>query len=377
MSETAARVELQRLARFGALLMDAHSCFIFLPGAADNSLLTLAAVQSPSEHIVHSAQLSADSGLIAWVAKHQRPIHVSPFERDSRTLGIYSHDEELKSVIGIPIRMQTRYNEQVQVQTLHCGVLACDSKKALAFSKAQSKLLEELSQEISYILQPSREAPEGVRRNTNWSNFLSKAHKLSSSLGSGSVEVLRIRPNNSAALEMKVGTGRSIEMLEQMYRLVEQSIPPHFGFFVMPTGDMLVVLDNMMTGFVSNKVLAVGDHLSARDPEGANANISFSFIKCSPRYRGQSIEECIQESAVAKEDRSSATESSRPGGTGSGLGTTGFAALGRRSFLESAQAKAGQQTRAETPTAEQAPQKSAGFLTTLRYGNSTYGNSQS
>jgi hypothetical protein len=103
-----------------------------------------------------NAKIARGNGLIGWVAKHNRSIHVSPFERDSRTLGIYSEDQQLKSFIGIPVNLGAgnpsggaSSPSAGGEESANVGVIACDSKKSFAFSKLQGKLLEDLAAEVS------------------------------------------------------------------------------------------------------------------------------------------------------------------------------------------------------------------------------------
>lgn len=306
------RADLCRLARFGANIADAHSCFLFLPraflgsdgltaqpGGGAGDALVLGGYHSFSNDIFKECTLSRGSGLIGWVAKHNRSIHVSPFERDSRTLGVYSVDQQLKSFIGIPIRLNggASSNEQPPV-----GVIACDSKKAFAFSKVQGKLLEDLAaevaREVELIERVANEGSPGI----SWEVFSAQSEQLVHALGANAIEVLRIRQSNFAALEQALGTGQAIHLVEQTLRLVQQALPPHAPFIRLPNGEILLVVDNMMTSFYEGKIRAICGHVGV----GHRQKIcpEFDFVRGSMRRkRGEpfSLAALIAETASVAE----------------------------------------------------------------------------
>ncbi len=310
-SETQAiiRQDLCRLARFGANISDAHSCFIFLPSLlfaqpGDNTYTTprfveVAGYHTLSNSINPACKLSSDSGLIGWVAKHGRSIHVSPFEHDSRTLGVYTVDQELKSFIGIPVPLPFLDSQKSSKTASLSGVVACDSKKSFAFSKLQGKLLEDLSQEVSHtvkLLLAAVRPEETFGR--SYREFLIRGEELTVALGMGSVEVLRIRPTNFDIAERALGAGRSIELLDQTYRLIQQAIPPHLPSLRLPQGDLVFIVDNMMTSVYENKIRALLPRI-AIDSISLALTFSRQSFKNHPmmkkRGSGVSLEQLITE----------------------------------------------------------------------------------
>ncbi|MBX7145333.1 MAG: GAF domain-containing protein [Oligoflexia bacterium] len=312
--EVSLRQELSRLARFGANIVDAHSCFILLPSAVldlfasrvslgapnlknsyRSDLLELAGYHSLSNDIVPGCIIPGESGLLGWVAKHQRPIHVSPFEHDSRTLGTYAHDQQLKSFMGVPISVRC----SAQADLTHTGVVACDSKKAFAFSKLQGKLLEEFAAQVSETVQLHAALLENREPQQNWIGFLERAHQLADALSMESIEILRIRFQNASNIETRYGTSRLWELYEQVERLIQQALPPHFPLLRLPTGELLLVLDNMMTSFYEAKISAICSHLSS-----SRGALQPSFIKRSWKEKGcrnAPIEELISRSSESSE----------------------------------------------------------------------------
>jgi len=280
--------DLQRLASFGANIADAHSCFIFLPDdlSEDTSETTsrrpksrgaqelnLAGCHSLSDDVVNTVSLPIDNGIIGWVARHRRPIHASPFDRDSRTLGIYTRNQQLKSFIGIPVLLGEDKT----------GVLACDSKKSFAFSRIQEKLLEDLAAEVSSNLSRITSV-RSDNRESSWQDFLNASKQLVDALGLESLEVLRLKPQNFEELERDHGTTLATEMNNRMLRLIKQALPPHFPITRLANGDIIVVLDNMMAALYENKIRAVGRHIS-----GTAASPDFLYLRSGSGGRSTGV----------------------------------------------------------------------------------------
>ena len=302
--------DLYRLARFGANLTDSHSCLIFLPaelmaqltcsplsrGADENLPLVLAGYHSLSTDVVQNCQIQRGAGLVGWVAKHNRSIHVSPFELDSRTLGIYSTDQQLKSFIGVPVSL-----DLPNLKVSGAGVIACDSKKSFAFSKLQTKLLENLAAEVSNTIDLLLSYSSQSSSDIAWQTFLRRSEDLSAALGHSSVDIVRMRLANFDYLESILGTSGALALSEQTYRLFQQALPPHFPISRLVNGDIVVCLDSMMTSFYENKFRAICDHIAplSRRPV-------FDFVKASSRdkrRRAQAVSIDALVSQTARETR--------------------------------------------------------------------------
>lgn len=297
--------DLRRLAQFGSNISDAHSCLIFLPeaciaeriptelpGSVNQERaqgLILGGFHSLSNDVQTACRFSHDSGLIGWVAKHRRSIHVSPFEHDSRTLGIYSQDHQLKSFIGTPILLSP-ITEGGPVST---GVIACDSKKSFAFSKLQGKLLEDLAHEVSRTVALTHRCMRQQTTQLSFGNFLTSAHRLGENLGLESTEILRLHAVNLDVLERDLGLGKAIELNGQIFRLIQQSLPPHTPVCRLPNGDIMLAVDNMLTPYIENKVRAICAHVAVNEK-----TIEFNFVKgasTSRKERVVTIERLIQQ----------------------------------------------------------------------------------
>lgn len=273
----ALRKDLSRLSRFGANIADAHSCLIFIPdnlqqsfnlitvarsgnqdktAGGGGSLLELGAFHSLSNSVVKNCRLSSETGLIGWVAKHKRSIHVSPFDRDSRTLGIYAEDQGLKSFIGVPIKLGEAFTSQHSL----AGVITCDSKKSYAFSKLQGKLIENLAEEIANTIQLHLQSRHDRTEGISWQEFAHRSGKLMAMVGAHGIESLRLKLTNFEVLEVQLGIEAALQFIEQVYRLIEQALPPLSPFFRLPNGDLILLFDGMMGAFYENKILAICRH---------------------------------------------------------------------------------------------------------------------
>lgn len=301
-----AKEDIGRLARFGANICEAHSCFIFIPyealcaliGSAAPSIieerkaLVLVGVHSLSQDdIITNCRLPSGFGLIGWVARHKRSAHVSPFDLDSKTLGLYASKQELKSFIATPISLPTSLAAE------H-GVLACDSKKSYAFSRVQGKLLEDLSREISNTIDLLIARQQSGQPQVMWNNFSAKAAEIRSSLGENSIELLRISVSNAGRLELALGTSEYIAVSEQLYRLTQQALPPHIPLLRLCNGDLVACLDSMMSSFYESRLRALSEHLAQ-----GSTKINLDFRRASPRdkrFKGLSISDLVASTAAAE-----------------------------------------------------------------------------
>ncbi|MCB0338770.1 MAG: GAF domain-containing protein [Bdellovibrionales bacterium] len=288
--------QLTRLARLAANICDAHSCFIFLPQienlvacTADSSqrkTIQLCAYHSLSQEIFANCALLVGKGLIGWVARHGQPIHVSPFERDCSVLGTYSEEMNLKSFMGIPVELSGLNSHGT------FGVIACDSKKAYAFTKLQGKLLSDIAEQISHSLGLYQKLSQELTQKPTWAEFLKQATVLAEKSGASAIEILRRRPANFSYLEEKIGTGRTIALCDQVFKLIDQCLPESSPRLVLPQGDMLVFLDSMMTPFCVNKIRSISEHVST-----SGEHLEISFIRASAqeiKKRTFTLHELIQ-----------------------------------------------------------------------------------
>ncbi len=306
---------LNQLASLGLNLTDAHSCFIFLPTRRGS--LKLVGAHSLCREIVRDFELPNGSGLIGWIARHRRAIHVSPFENDSRTLGVYRSDQQLKSFIGAPIIVPCLPDDEgsspEQASALGCGVIACDSRKSFAFSKLQGRLLEGLAlqaaQTVGLLLESAGQRERFPSGKQGLSQFVQGVQKLGHSLGLSAVEVLRLRCKNFSGLELGYGTQKSIEVFEQVEKLVAQCLPEHSPRMRLPSGELLVAIDSMTGAFYESRIRAVCAHVAQ-----TGQRVDFDFNRQSYRslrHSNASIDELVAATCFKDSAESQPTSSTR------------------------------------------------------------------
>lgn len=278
--------ELKRLASFGANLVDAHSCFVLLPNQLESVLddntqdirntrtdrpaLTLAAHYSHSSSIVEQAYLPHDSGLLGWVAKNQRPIQVSPFDRDSRTLGVYADRVEIKSLLALPIHLTPLNSERIT----QVGVLACDSLSNDSFSPTHLSWLHDLTVQIGTMTKLLWQNQKTVEQTPSWNVFQARSLELIETLGVNCVDILRINISNIEGIENQVGTARCVDLMELFTRLINQALPPYCPSYRLPNGGLVIILDNMLSAFIENKIRAIANHIAS-----TKERFELSFLK--------------------------------------------------------------------------------------------------
>ena len=279
------RIDLCRLARFGANIVEAFSCLLFLPSRivrksatppptaglgpqTAGDTLSLVGFHSLSTSLLKECVIPVETGLIGWVSKNNRSIHVSPFDRDSRTLGVYTEDEQLKSWIGTPIPLD------IPDEIGRVGVIACDSKKSFAFSKLQGKLTQELAEEARSIVRLHCQSLVTEHPSTtHWKQFFELSHRLNEALG-GSADLLRVKITNGADIESAIGIGATVDLYDQVHRLIQQTLPPHFPLCRLPEGDLIMCVDNMMTLYLQNRIMVVCEQLGL-----PSVRVSMTFTK--------------------------------------------------------------------------------------------------
>jgi|GEM_PF-1989455 len=295
--------DLKRLSRLAASLTDSHSCALFLPtglvkaeprpskptnkftSTQPNPLnkgsaielrrvidtqepsnfqsIDLVTAHSISDSLCRDCRIQVGNGLLGWVAQYGRPIHMSPFDGDSMTLGIYSESVQLKSLAALPIPIPF---EATNDQRSY-GVLMCDNTRSLSFTKQQIKHLEDLTTEISRLLFWALCKQDRASAGNSWDSFVARVEDLGAAIGNKSIEFLRLTSTSFPDIERVAGVSEAVKHSEQFLRLIEQTLPPHFPVIRLPQGDIVIALDNMMSAFFQNKVHALiqqhGDRFSA------------------------------------------------------------------------------------------------------------------
>ncbi len=252
--------DLARLARFGANITDAHSCFIFLESRifaatsqnARRNPLILVGHHTLSTNIKIDAEIDLQAGFLGWVLKNNRALHISPFERDSRSLGVYTRNEKLKSLLAVPLRVETENFGRVQ------GIVFCDSKKSFSFSKLHQKLLNDLTREIANTTELHLQKENSKSEHCyNWDEFYTEALRLQDHIGMSSLELIRIQFSNLHELQKNSLLPDFFERTQSLQRLIRQSIPEAYPIITLPSGDVLVLVDRMFSSLLTGRISAI------------------------------------------------------------------------------------------------------------------------
>ncbi len=120
-----------------ANLFDAYTAALFLRSKHGEGY-KLVAKESLGDAIRDSCVIESGQGLIGWVAREGKRLHVTHFTRDTRTLGIYNTDTGIKAFLASPLP----YRE---------GVLMVDSKNRYAFPEKKQRILDDCAR-VAYDL---------------------------------------------------------------------------------------------------------------------------------------------------------------------------------------------------------------------------------
>jgi diguanylate cyclase (GGDEF)-like protein len=121
---------------------DAHTVALFVMEPGEKKLV-MREHFTLSRNLDRGVKIPVGKGPIGLAAQTRKSQLIENFDQNTRILGIYKKNEELKNFIAVPVI----YGEQV-------AVLAIDSKERYQFSIKLQKILAEFAQQIAWILQP-------------------------------------------------------------------------------------------------------------------------------------------------------------------------------------------------------------------------------
>lgn len=230
------------------------------PGVdAKNASIELVAVHSHS-NLARDVRIQSGAGLLGWVAEQGRPIYLSPCDIPNHSLALYAEHETIRSFAAIPIDCAEA--DPSQELELH-GVLMCDSLGNDAFSSSTIKMLEHMAKLCQQLITWSSRANRSHHVESSWEIFKQKTSQLGEAIGSDSVDFLKIRIKSFQELESSAGVSEAIKQSEQFLRLIQQALPPHFPIARIPSGEIIVSVDNMMSTFFQQKLQNLASHLNS------------------------------------------------------------------------------------------------------------------
>lgn len=129
-------------------IMESYTTSLFLADDSDGGELTLYYFHSLSKNIKKDCKVQSGEGIIGWVFREQKSVLASYFDkRDATTLKFYDKDEDIKSLVAIPLPE-------------NYGVLCVDSKKSYVFTEEREKILRQMSQVLVSIINAEKEINE-------------------------------------------------------------------------------------------------------------------------------------------------------------------------------------------------------------------------
>jgi len=128
--------------------MESYTTCIFLNDDSDGEGLILYYYHSLSRNIKKDCKVQNGEGIIGWVFREQKSVLASYFDkRDATTLKFYEKDEDIKSLVAIPLPE-------------NYGVLCVDSKKSYVFTEEKEKILRHMSQVLVSMINAEKEINE-------------------------------------------------------------------------------------------------------------------------------------------------------------------------------------------------------------------------
>lgn len=129
-------------------IMESYTTGLFLADDGEAAGLILYCFHSLSKNIKMDCKVQSGEGIIGWVFREQKSVLASYFDkRDATTLKFYEKDEDIKSLVAIPLPE-------------NYGVLCVDSKKSYVFTEEKEKILRQMSQVLVSMINAEKEINE-------------------------------------------------------------------------------------------------------------------------------------------------------------------------------------------------------------------------
>ena len=136
---------LQHLIELIGNVTDAHTVALFTMETGGKTL-AMREHFSLSNNLDPGAKIPVGKGPIGVTAQTRKSQLIENFDQNTRFLGFYKKNEELKNFISLPVI----YGNQV-------AVLVVDSKERYQFSIKLQKILADFTQQIAWNLQPENQ----------------------------------------------------------------------------------------------------------------------------------------------------------------------------------------------------------------------------
>lgn len=128
-------------------VMEAYTVILFTMDDKEKKIMKIHDFQSFSKDIDPLCRIGNGEGLVGWVLREQKKVVASNFDRNTTTLQFYKKNEDIKSLIAVPLRKES-------------GVLYVDSKKGYRFTEEKEKIFQQIAINIEALLQIESENEE-------------------------------------------------------------------------------------------------------------------------------------------------------------------------------------------------------------------------
>lgn len=288
--------DLNKIADLILDIIPAQSCFIFLPtevmtgqvGEGNVSGLLQLAGYASTKKIDLKHRSKSGTGIVGWVSKNNQSTIINDFQHSPQSLGFYSEQTTIGSLISVPIKIDfCKYDwHQEEIS----GVLYCDNTEPNSFNKAIENILNKFSHEISKNVKLCLKVNSNIAKNLNLQDFSSKVDSLITKLGKSSLEIMKIKLKNSVEIEEKLGISQFVLLFQKMQRLIQQVLPQQYPIIHLPSGETLIVMDNIVTKYYENKIRIMAAHIS---PDNLILDYEFSNIPIATNKKEKiTIDQC-------------------------------------------------------------------------------------
>ncbi len=286
--------DINNLIRLTANVLEAHSVSLIAPLSTVETLYAGKAKDGSSDTLalLCSHTLSPDAavppgrtfvgGPLTWVTKTKKSLQITPFERDAKTLGTYQRSIPLKSVAAVPMKFVYKNRSSF-------GILAADSLKAYKFTPLQMKLLNELSTNLSRLIELNLEVERRVEStsevnaeltstqlngiSTKLEHFISLAKMRSSTYGNKSLALISVTKDLGSILDCPddkpISAKDSLELCDELsiiWKLISQWIAVRCqdtstsfspGAFAPGNGSIYLLCDHLQATSLAHGLKAV------------------------------------------------------------------------------------------------------------------------
>ncbi|MDA8163871.1 MAG: hypothetical protein M0017_02395 [Desulfobacteraceae bacterium] len=128
-------------------VMEAYTAALFTVADPQEKTLKIFSCRSFSKKIDPSCLLAPGEGFVSWVHREQKSVLVKNFDRSTTTLKFYREDEEIKSLLAVPLPDKE-------------GVLYVDSKKSYRFTEEKEKICHQLAITALALIRGEQEEAE-------------------------------------------------------------------------------------------------------------------------------------------------------------------------------------------------------------------------